>query len=45
MTFGKQLSADLAHTLAQLSADERERLRGATVLMTGCAGFIGYYYM
>ena len=45
MTFGKQLSADLAHTLAQLSADERGQLRGATVLMTGCAGFIGYYYM
>lgn len=45
MTFGKQLSADLEHTLTELSAEERDRLQGATVLMTGCAGFIGYYYM
>ena len=45
MKNGKQLEADLQHTLDKLNAAERERLQDATVLVTGCAGFIGYYMM
>ena len=39
------LEKDLKHTYDKLSEEERSRLHGSTILMTGCAGFIGYYYM
>lgn len=38
-----QLERDLQHTYASLSDDERQKLFGSTVLITGSAGFIGYY--
>ena len=28
-----------------LTADEKQKLSGSTVLVTGCAGFLGYYFM
>ncbi|MBQ6965134.1 MAG: NAD-dependent epimerase/dehydratase family protein [Bacteroidaceae bacterium] len=36
---------DIKHTLAGLSDAERGRFKGSTVLITGCAGFLGYYMM
>lgn len=40
-----QIDFDLEHTYSMLSQMELERLHGKTILITGCAGFIGYYMM
>ena len=39
------LQNDIKHTLNGLSAAERAKFSGSTVLITGCAGFLGYYMM
>lgn len=39
------LAGDIRHTLNGLTAEERGKFQGATVLITGCAGFLGYYMM
>ncbi|MBO4659706.1 MAG: NAD-dependent epimerase/dehydratase family protein [Prevotella sp.] len=39
------LSNDINYTLGKLSENERTRLKDSTVLITGCAGFLGYYFM
>ena len=39
------LAGDIRHTLSGLTTDEREKFRGSTILVTGCAGFLGYYMM
>lgn len=39
------LNQDLDHTLEGLTAAERAKLQGSTILITGCAGFLGYYFM
>lgn len=39
------LQIDFDHTLNGLSQAEREKLKGSTILITGCGGFLGYYYM
>jgi UDP-glucuronate decarboxylase len=39
------LEKDFDHTLNGLSTEEREKLKGSTILITGCGGFLGYYYM
>jgi UDP-glucuronate decarboxylase len=39
------LENDFNHTLNGLSPQERQKLQGSTLLITGCAGFLGYYYM
>mgnify|MGYP002624123747 CR=1 FL=1 len=39
------LQNDIKHTLAALSDEERAKFRDATVLVTGCAGFLGFYMM
>ena len=36
---------DIKHTLAGLTPEERAKFSGATILVTGCAGFLGYYMM
>ena len=36
---------DIKHTLGGLSAEERSKFQDSTVLITGCAGFLGYYMM
>lgn len=41
----KILKEDIAHTFAGLSPAERERLSDSTILITGCGGFLGYYFM
>ncbi len=39
------LKDDFNHTYDGLSAGERQKLKGATLLITGCGGFLGYYFM
>lgn len=39
------LLEDMARIYDQLSAAEKEKLTGSTVLLTGCGGFLGYYFM
>ena len=39
----EQLQKDLKYTYDRLSDTEREKLSGSTVLITGSAGFIGFY--
>lgn len=41
----KQLKKDIEYTKNHLSSKEWDKLRGSTILITGCAGFIGYYLM
>ncbi|AGI47100.1 Nucleoside-diphosphate-sugar epimerase [Thermoplasmatales archaeon BRNA1] len=41
----KQLKADLEYTLGRLSKEEQEKMQNKTVLITGCAGFLGFYFM
>lgn len=41
----KVLKDDFNHTYNGLSAEERQKLKGATLLITGCGGFLGYYFM
>lgn len=39
------LNRDFDHTFNGLSAEERQKFNGSTVLITGCGGFLGYYFM
>ena len=39
------LQKDFEHTLNGLSAQEKARLQDSTILITGCGGFLGYYFM
>lgn len=39
------LQKDFDHTLSGLTAAEQEKMKGATILITGCGGFLGYYFM
>lgn len=39
----KQLAEDLQYTFDKLSPHERDQLKGARILLTGCAGFLGFY--
>lgn len=36
---------DLNYIYSKLSNEEKEKLRDSNVLITGCAGFLGYYFM
>ena len=38
-------SEDMDYIYHHLSAAERDKLRDAVVLITGCGGFLGYYFM
>lgn len=38
-----QLEEDLKHTYQKLTEEEREKLKGAGIVLTGAAGFLGYY--
>ncbi len=40
-----QLEKDLQYTYSKLSKEEIEKLTGASVLITGCAGFLGFYFV
>ena len=39
------LKEDFEHTLCGLSEEERMKFKDATLLITGCGGFLGYYFM
>lgn len=39
------LEKDFNHTYDNLSSDELKKLNGSTILITGCGGFLGYYFM
>ena len=43
--FTQQLEEDLNYTYHKLSPKEREKLIGSTILITGCAGFLGFYIL
>ena len=36
---------DMNYIYEHLSEVEREKLKDTTVLITGCGGFLGYYFM
>lgn len=40
-----QLEKDLQYTYSKLSKEEIEKLSGSSVLITGCAGFLGFYFV
>ena len=39
------LSQDLQYTLSKLTDREQEKLCDSVILLTGCAGFLGYYLL
>lgn len=39
------LKEDLAYILNKLSVGERSKFRNSRILITGCGGFLGYYFM
>lgn len=41
----ESLKNDLDYTLDSLTSFEKKKLENATILITGCGGFLGYYYM
>ena len=43
--FTKQLEEDLNYTYHKLSPTEREKISDSTILITGCAGFLGFYIL
>ena len=40
-----QLEKDLEYTYESLSKEEIARLQGSSILITGCAGFLGFYFV
>lgn len=41
----KQLEKDLEYTYERLSDEEISRLENSSILITGCAGFLGFYFV
>lgn len=41
----KVLQQDFNYTYNGLSQEEKEKFQNSTILVTGCAGFLGYYFM
>lgn len=41
----KVVEQDLNRIYGALSEEERARLSGSTILLTGCAGFLGFYFV
>ena len=39
------LQRDFEHTLNGLSTEEKAQFQDSTILITGCGGFLGYYFM
>ncbi|WP_020527934.1 NAD-dependent epimerase/dehydratase family protein [Flexithrix dorotheae] len=39
------LVEDMAYILGKLSKEEKAKFNNSTVLITGCGGFLGYYFM
>lgn len=45
MKENKILSEDMSYILSKLNSLEKEKFNNATILITGCGGFLGYYFM
>jgi UDP-glucuronate decarboxylase len=41
----KIVEGDLLYIYNKLSDDEKNKLKDSTILITGCGGFLGYYFM
>lgn len=41
----KILLEDMAYILDKLSSKEKEKFKNSTIVITGCGGFLGYYFM
>ena len=41
----KILTEDMAYILGKLSQNEKSKFKDATIIITGCGGFLGYYFM
>lgn len=41
----KILTEDMAYILDHLSSEEKLKFKNSTVVITGCGGFLGYYFM
>lgn len=41
----KILKDDLAYIFDKLSLEEKLKFKNSTIIMTGCGGFLGYYFM
>lgn len=41
----KILVEDLSYIYNNLSVEERAKFKNSTIIMTGCGGFLGYYFM
>ena len=39
------LNEDMAYIAGKLSSEEKAKFKNSTVLITGCGGFLGYYFM
>ncbi len=39
------LDEDMTYILGKLSAEEKNKLKDAIILISGCGGFLGYYFM
>jgi UDP-glucuronate decarboxylase len=39
------LQEDMVAIFENLTKEEKDKLRNATILLTGCGGFLGYYFM
>ena len=45
MKENKILKEDLQYVFDNLSVDEKSKFQKSTILITGCGGFLGYYFM
>jgi len=41
----KILVEDMAYILGKLSQNEKSKFKDSTIIITGCGGFLGYYFM
>ena len=41
----KILQEDLSYILDKLSIKEKNKFKDSTIIITGCGGFLGYYFM
>jgi UDP-glucuronate decarboxylase len=39
------VNEDLSYIFSKLSSDEKSKFNDSTILITGCGGFLGYYFM
>lgn len=40
-----QLEKDLKYTFEHMTATEVDKLKGSTIMITGCAGFLGFFFV